>query len=540
MKYETSCRNNTTEMGRLRDNAGRPILLFDFGCILVGLSRQRCIDALEKIGCGRIAYYVDECRQEDLFHELEIGGSIEDFCEEARRQSSEVDKTGEKVPCTATNEEICWAWNELLTGVPVEKLRLIKHLHDDLGYRTAVLSNTNQIHWEKAKKDFFTIDGLTVDDYFDDIFLSCDMGMVKPDKGIFEAVMECLHTQPDNVIFFDDSEKNCVAAERLGIRAIHDPSGTLWMTECSVLTAVDEQQNALDRGRAAIIGNFDGVHKGHQYVIDKLKSLAAKYDYEPVAITFDRHPRALFDASFKPAYLSTVEEKVSMLKEELGGEVAVMPFTRELAALDSKTFMKDVLLDEMGVKLLLLGYDNRFGRRNEEENFESYQRYGKGLGIKVILANPFDVDDVRVSSSYIRKKIMKGNVAEANRCLGRPYSITGTVVEGHQEGRKIGFPTANIIPPSEKIIPANGVYASQVHIDGDATSYRGMTNIGVRPTYHGDGVTIETNIFGFNGDIYGKTITLEFLEKIRDEREFTSPEELRIQIEKDSEQIKKL
>ena len=131
-------------------DCSKTLLLFDFGTVLTGLSKQRCIAALQKVGCGRIAYYVDECRQEDLFHELEIGGSTESFCNEARRQSAYTDEMGVLHPCGATDEQIIWAWNELLTGVPVEKLRMIHHLRHDLGYRTAILSNTTKIHWEKA------------------------------------------------------------------------------------------------------------------------------------------------------------------------------------------------------------------------------------------------------------------------------------------------------------------------------------------------------------------------------------------------------
>lgn len=504
----------------------KPLLLFDFGIILTGLDKHRCIRALEKIGCGRIAYYVDECRQEDLFHELEVGGSIEAFCEEARRQSAYTDENGNVVPCKATDEDICWAWNELLTGVPVEKLRLVKHLHDDLGYRTAILSNTNYIHWEKSVRDIFTIDGLTVEDYFDDIFLSCGLGMVKPDDCIYQEVIKRLGVKAEEIVFFDDSEKNCIAARRNGINAIHDPKGTRWMTEVM----------AMEKGRAAVIGNFDGLHKGHQYVIDTLKREAKDRDLMPIAISFDRHPRALFDASFVPSYLSPKEEKCDILMEAVG-DTRIMIFDKEFAALSAKDFMEKVLRDELNVKLLLLGYDNRFGKRNDNEGIEQYKEYGRELGIEVLLAEPYDVEGTRVSSSYIRKMITEGNMEEAEKCLGRAYCVSGTVVKGHQEGRKIGFPTANIEPENEKLLPANGVYATRVKIEGDEALYRGMTNIGKRPTYNGHHVTVETNIIDFIGDIYGKRVSVEFIKKIRDERQFSSPEELKKQIEIDKEKV---
>jgi riboflavin kinase/FMN adenylyltransferase len=217
----------------------------------------------------------------------------------------------------------------------------------------------------------------------------------------------------------------------------------------------------------------------------------------------------------------------------------VLNFNHELAQVTAYDFMKHYLRDECGVHLLLLGYDNRFGKRNVQETFEDYHRYGKELGIRVILANPVDVGGVRVSSSQVRHAVVDGRMEEVTMSLGRPYSVTGTVVDGHKEGRHLGFPTANIMPPEHKLLPPNGVYAVNVVID--TLKYKGMTNIGTRPTYHdaepAKGVTIETNIFDFNEDLYGRVITVEFLHKVRDEQQFSSPEALKEQIEKDKEEI---
>ncbi len=500
------------------------LILFDFGCVIVGLDKKRCVDALYKIGCGAIAGYVDEHRSEDLFHEIELGGETDVFCDEARRQSSYTDSDGVFHPCKATNEEIIWAWNELLTGIDVEKLRLIKHMRDDLGYKTAILSNTNWMHWNKSVKDFFGIDGLTVEDYFDHVFLSCDLGMVKPDHRIYEHVIETTGVKAEDIVFFDDSARNCEGARQCGIKAIHDPQGNGWMSQL--------------KSKAAVIGNFDGVHEGHRYILNELKEVAAKEGLAPLAITFDKHPRAVFLPDFKPSYITTIAEKIALLQKEVGN-VKVLSFDKELANVTAYDFMKDFLRDEMGVKVLLLGYDNRFGKRNSEENFETYRRYGEELGIKVIQASPVDVKGVRVSSSQVRHAIADGRMEEATSSLGRPFSISGKVTEGHQEGRKIGFPTANILPPADKIMPPNGVYATEVMI-GDKR-YKAMTNIGTRPTYQDVSadktVTIETNIFDFNEDIYEKDITVEFLHKVRDERHFDSPEALKTQIEKDKETI---
>lgn len=498
-----------------------PTILFDFGCILVGLSKQRCIDALQKIGCGRIAYYVDECRQEDLFHDLEVGGSIEAFCEEARRQSAFTDEMGVFHPCNASDEDICWAWNELLTGVPVEKLRAVKALKER-GFRTAILSNTNEIHWKKSVKDFFTIDGLTVNDYFDDIFLSCDLGMVKPDREIYDAVIERLGCPASDITFVDDSKKNCLAAEKLGIRTLHDPKGQKWMAT----------------GTAAIIGNFDGVHLGHQHVIEQLTREAELRNLTTLAITFDKHPRAIFDSSFVGSYILPSEEKIPELKKAGLDDVLMLSFTQELAGVTAFDFMKN-LRDEMGVKLLLLGYDNRFGKRSANEGFQQYMEYGKELGIEVLQASSTSFQDgddtVTPSSSLIRKLIMAGEMEAANKCLGRPYAITGIVSHGYQEGRKIGFPTANIQTAPDKLLPANGVYATRAWIGGKG--YQAVTNIGTRPTYDGSTISVETHVLGMEEDLYGSTLRIELLRKIRDERPFSSPEELKEQIKKDIEEI---
>ena len=518
-------------------DCSKTLLLFDFGTVLTGLSKQRCIAALQKVGCGRIAYYVDECRQEDLFHELEIGGSTESFCNEARRQSAYTDEMGVLHPCGATDEQIIWAWNELLTGVPVEKLRMIHHLRHDLGYRTAILSNTNKIHWEKALREYFTADGLRVEDYFDDIFLSYQMGMIKPDDDIYIEVKRRAGQSIENILFIDDSEKNCRAAERNGIHAFHDATGERWMTALMPWLNGD--------GKAAVIGNFDGVHRGHLSVINTLRTLATERHLTPIALTFDCHPRSVFQTDFHPEFLPTIEERVSLLHAALQPErdddamadVHLLHFDKEFAAMPARQFMADVLRDQLGVRLLLLGYDNRFGRSNPEENFDTYRQYGRELGIEVLMAEPLDIGEVRVSSSHIRAMVKQGCMEEVSECLGYPYSIKGTVVHGYEEGRKIGFPTANILPPEGKLMPPNGVYESEVVIEGEERTRKGMTNIGTRPTYNGTDVTIETNILGFIGNIYGKVITVKLKRMIRREMTFDTPEDLRRQIEKDRAQI---
>lgn len=507
----------------------KKILLFDFGTILVGLSKERCVKALEQIGCGRIAYYVDECRQEDLFHDLEIGGSVADFCNEARRQSSYTDEKGVYHPCHATDEEICWAWNQLLLDIPTEKLRLIFHLRHDLGYHTAVLSNTNQIHWQYALEHLFTADNNTVSDYFDDIFLSCDLQMVKPDDCIYIEMFKRMKQdygeadlKPSDILFIDDSKKNCEAAESNGINTFCDPKGDRWADFLS------------EQKYAAVIGNFDGVHIGHQHVINALKKAAAVRKLKPLVITFDRHPRNLFDPHFTPEYLTTLNERTQLL-EQMGVKVCVIPFTQNVANTTARQFMKDTLHDKMNVRMLLLGYDNRFGKRNEYEDFNAYKEYGKELGIEVEVTNAIDIDNTTVSSSRVRHMIKEGRVEEATQCLTRPFSISGKVISGFQHGREIGFPTANIKPQKGKITPANGVYASTVTIANKV--YPSVTNIGTRPTFdESPELSIETHIIGYDGDLYDSDITVCFIRRLRDEQQFPSPEELKKQIAFDIKQ----
>lgn len=205
-------------------------IILDFGGVLTGLDKERCMCALRQIGAGRIAYYVDECRQEDLFHEIEVGNwGVKQFCDEARRRSSGADGDGTEYLCAATDEEIVWAWNELITGIPVEKLRFIKSLRDTGKYKIVLLSNTNIIHWEKAVRDFFTVDGMAVDDYFDEVFLSFEMHVVKPDAAIYQQMLERLGVKAEECVFVDDSLRNCQGAESVGIKCIHAPNGEGWM-----------------------------------------------------------------------------------------------------------------------------------------------------------------------------------------------------------------------------------------------------------------------------------------------------------------------
>ena len=306
---------------------------------------------------------------------------------------------------------------------------------------------------------------------------------------------------------------------------------------------------------AATIGFFDGVHRGHQYVVQQLLEQAALRGLQSMVVTFDRHPRQVLQSEWQPLLLSTLEEKERLLAQTL-------------ATLSAHDFMQQVLKEQLGVSMLLTGYDNHFGHREQgkTEGFGDYVAYGRELGIDVVCGFGLQLKDFRlqtiderlktsdyrlqntddggyVSSSLVRRLLSEGRVEEAACCLGRPYEICGIVAHGEQMGRKIGFPTANIIISSNRMIPKRGVYAVRVLFTSDPStlaSYQGMTNIGLRPTFDGHHQTIETNIFDFNGDLYGQLLTIQFMARLRDEQSFESAEALALQMQTDEQQARKI
>ena len=277
---------------------------------------------------------------------------------------------------------------------------------------------------------------------------------------------------------------------------------------------------------AVTIGFFDGVHRGHRYLLQQLESLAETTGLSAVAVTFDCHPRQIICKDFVPSLLTTQEEKLRMLSETFSGEVVVLPFTLELSKLTAKEFMQSVLREKLNAKLLLMGYNHRFGHGGGSP--EEYFAWGRDTGIEVIQAEALAGE--KVSSSRIRSLISLGEIEKANAMLGYPYFLTGEVTGGKQIGRQIGFPTANLLLPEEKILPACGVYAVWV-IMPDGTKRGGMLCIGHRPTIESNGeLSIEVHIFDFNGNLYGKQICLDFIGNLREERHFASLEELQQQL----------
>ena len=261
-----------------------------------------------------------------------------------------------------------------------------------------------------------------------------------------------------------------------------------------------------------------------------------------MVVTFGNHPRQVLCPDWHPQLLSTPEEKEELLRQTAIDRLVFLPFDAAMSQLTARQFMEQVLRDQLGVRLLLTGYDNHFGHRSTEsetkcEGFADYQAYGRELGIEVIAAEAFTEGTLRYSSSLVRRLLAEGDVEAVRNCLGRPYSLTGSVVHGEQIGRKIGFPTANIeVSHPYKIIPRNGVYAVAVHITPSThhpSPLRGVMNIGHRPTFDGHRTTLEVHILDFDGDLYGQTITVSFLQRLRDERHFDSPADLIRQMQQD-------
>ena len=293
--------------------------------------------------------------------------------------------------------------------------------------------------------------------------------------------------------------------------------------------------------QVATIGFFDGVHRGHRYLIDQMITVAKEADMESTVITFDRHPRQVLHSDYLPQMLSTFEEKKALLENTPADHIEILTFDEQLAALSAHDFMKQVLRERLNVRKLVIGYDNRFGH-NRSEGFEDYVRYGQELGIEVIQAMPLsEPDKEAISSSYIRACLLVGNVWGANEALGYAYSLTGRVIEGFHEGRKIGFPTANLNTDEiGKLVPASGVYAVHVQLENEQHLRPAMMNIGTRPTYDGHMQTLEVHIFDFNGDIYRQQLRVVFDRRIRTEMKFSSPQELAKQLEKDKEEIRRI
>ena len=287
---------------------------------------------------------------------------------------------------------------------------------------------------------------------------------------------------------------------------------------------------------AATIGFFDGVHLGHVHLLEELKSIAAGRGLKSMAITFPEHPRQILQSDYRPRLLSTPQDKMRLLEQTGIDYCFPLHFTSALAALDAETFMTDFLQNKLGVSTLLVGHDHHFGH-DTSLTIDDYRRIGDKIGMEVIPADAYLFEGIPVSSSRIRRELVAGNVKAANAMLGYRYTISGTVIHGMQNGRKMGFPTANLGPYCEFMqIPADGVYSALANVDGE--TWPAMLNIGFRPTFEGKARTIEAHLLGFDRDIYFHELTLEFVDFLRPEHRFDSPQGLAAQLEADREKVR--
>lgn len=282
-------------------------------------------------------------------------------------------------------------------------------------------------------------------------------------------------------------------------------------------------------------GTFDGVHIGHQKILARIRELALESGGEVGLMTFHPHPRkVLFPDQTDLQLLTTLREKMALMKANGVQHLLVQPFSFVFARMTYEEFVRDILAGKLHVKTLVIGYDHQFGR-DRKGSFKELKEMAPACGFRVEEIPEQDIDDVAVSSTRIRKFLFAGEVRQAAGLLGYEYTLTGTVVKGKQLGRTLGFPTANILPEeSDKLIPGNGVYAVMVQYKG--IFYKGVMNIGNRPTFDNGPRSIEVNIFDFNHEIYGEEITLHFVEFLRPELKFNSKEELIDQMNLDKQQ----
>ena len=289
---------------------------------------------------------------------------------------------------------------------------------------------------------------------------------------------------------------------------------------------------------AATIGSFDGVHRGHVAMLGELRAAAEAKELPLMVVTFVRHPRMLFSEACEPFLLTPMAAKLQLL-EAAGVDICVLlDFGREMAAMSAARFMKEVLVERLGVQLLAVGYDHHFGKPAPGEGLEQYVAIGKKMGVEVFGAQPFMVGDVAVSSTAVRRALAAGDVTLAESLSGHPYTLSGTVVHGAGIGRQLGFPTANIsLADKMQMLPLDGVYEVDVFICGG--QYKGVMNIGVKPTVSGKERTLEVYILEFAGDIYGKEIAVTFVRRLRGEQNFDNVNALRFQIEVDVARVKR-
>jgi riboflavin kinase/FMN adenylyltransferase len=290
------------------------------------------------------------------------------------------------------------------------------------------------------------------------------------------------------------------------------------------------------RNPVLTVGIFDGVHQGHRFLLERLKERAGQLGGESVVLTLWPHPRLVMNQKGDPfKLLNTMEEKKDLLARAGMDHLVILPFTTEFSRLSSCDFIREILVEKCRISHLVVGYNHRFGR-DREGNFEKLRDCATGFGFGIEQMKAFQTESVEISSTGIRDLLLKGDVRWANRLLGYRYGFSGNVVGGSRLGSSMGFPTANITPDEDyKLLPAGGVYAVYVELKG--SHYRGMMNMGSRPTVNDDPErkTIEVHLFDFERDIYSEKIRVTYVARLRDEQKFGGIDALKAQLARDRE-----
>jgi riboflavin kinase/FMN adenylyltransferase len=279
------------------------------------------------------------------------------------------------------------------------------------------------------------------------------------------------------------------------------------------------------------IGTFDGVHLGHKSILKRLVQTAKEDNLESVVLTFFPHPRWVLQQSSELKLINTIEERKKLIEQSGLNHLVIHPFTKEFSRLTAEEYVEDILVKNLNVKKFIIGYDHRFGR-NRNADITNLRKFGEKFNFDIEEISAKEINDVAISSTKIRKALNNGDVEIANEYLGYHFMISGTVIPGKAIGRTLGFPTANLqVSETYKMIPGNGIYIVQSQID--SKKVYGVTSIGTNPTVGGTEKTIETHFLDFEADLYGKSLTLEFLKFIRPEKTFDTLERLRQEIEND-------
>jgi len=286
-----------------------------------------------------------------------------------------------------------------------------------------------------------------------------------------------------------------------------------------------------ERQTVVTIGTFDGVHAGHRKIIERLVNSATANNLDSVVLTFFPHPRMVLQKESGIQLINTIEERKNLLRQTGIDHLVVHPFTHQFSRLTAPEFVRDILVNKLKAKKVIIGYDHRFGR-NRTADINDLKQFGEDYGFEVEEISQQDVEQVAVSSTKIRNALLEGRVEKANRYLEHPFTLNGTIVKGRGIGKDLGFPTANLeISEDYKLIPKNGVYVVRAQIEGEPV--KGMMNIGTNPTVGGKEKTIESYFFELDKDLYGKQLEIELLVRIRDEKKFSSVNDLKIAMRQD-------